>query len=64
MHASLFAVAVGHVGPAGLVLILRPEKILRFVADGVEIPFNVEIEFDGVRRERFFDLCLTIEGLG
>ena len=63
-HASLFGVTVGHVGPAGLVLILGPEEVLGFVADGVEVLLHVEIEFEGIRGEGFLDLRLAIEGLG
>ena len=63
-HAGLLGVAVGHVGPAGFVLILRPEEVLGFVANRIEVLFNVEVEFQRVRGERFFDLRLAIKRLG
>jgi len=38
-------VAVHHVRPSGLVLILRPEKVLGLLADRVELLLDVEVEF-------------------
>ena len=60
-HTGLLGVTVGHVGPAGFVLILRPEKVLGFVANRIEVLFNVEVEFERVRGERFFHLRFAIK---
>ena len=62
-HAGLLGVAVGDVGPAGFVLVLRPEQILRLVADGVEVLLNVQVELERVGSERLLDLLLAVEGL-
>ena len=49
-HTGLLRVAVGYVGPAGLVLVLRPEQILRLVTNSVELLFDVEVELQWVAR--------------
>src|SRR4030095_7887463 len=33
-----------------------PQKVLRLVADGVEISLNVQVELQRIRGERLFDL--------
>ena len=63
-HAGLLGVAVGHVGPAGLVLVLGPEQVLGLVADGVELLLDIEVELERVGGERLLDLLLAVEGLG
>jgi hypothetical protein len=42
-HAGLLSVAIEHIGPARLILILGPEQILGLVADGIELLLHVQV---------------------
>src|SRR5262249_25760145 len=61
-HAGLLSVAVGDVRPAGFVLVLRPQEILRLIADGVEVLLDVEVELERIGSQSLFDLRLAVEG--
>ena len=43
-HARLFGIAINDIGPPGFVLILRPEEILRLIANRIEVFFNIKVK--------------------